>query len=326
MHSDRSAAKRFEIAIVGGGPAGLAAAIAAGRMNRRAICFETGTPRSAHAPCYHNYLGFPDGIAGVDLLRLGGEQARRWGAVLRDARVTAVERDGEDPTRFVLETTAGRVRAAGIVFATGIEDRQLECGNLYGETRSGVHYCVICDGYETRGQRVAVVGRDDRAVDTVHALLDFTDDLHLLLDGEPERLDTGDRRRLLEWGVRVHAGALRGYRCDESGVRFDSDDDLDPFPHLFLALGVIPRTDVAAALGCALDEEKYIVTDEHQATSVPFVFAAGDCDGGHKQVTQAMAEGEMAALELAKKLREAGFHARGREYDGTWAAQGQQPA
>ena len=76
---------------------------------------------------------------------------------------------------------------------------------------------------------------------------------------------------------------------------------------------MIARTDVAEALGCRLDSEGYIATDERQATSVPFVYAAGDCDGGRKQVTQAMAEGETAGIELARRLREAGLSAQGTE-------------
>ena len=170
---------------MGGGPAGLAAALATGRMNRRAVCLEAGTPRTAHAPCYRNYLGFPEGVSGEELLRLGRAQAERWDAVLVSAAVTAVEVDPGGPPGFVLDTTGGRFRARGVVFATGVKDRQLRCGNLYGETGRGVHYCVVCDGREVRGERVAVVGAGEHAVETIEALRDFTSDLHLLLDGEP---------------------------------------------------------------------------------------------------------------------------------------------
>ena len=291
---------------MGGGPAGLAAAIATGRMNRRAVCLEAGTPRTAHAPCYHNYLGFPRGISGQELLGLGREQARRWGAVMVSAAVTAVEIDAGGPPGFVLVTTEGTYRASGVVFATGVKDRQLRCGNLYGETRHGVHYCVVCDGLEVRGQRVAVVGSGAHAVSTIEALRDFTSDLHLLVDGEPAP-GGSLARQLEEWGVRIYPAPLEEYRCGANGVRFASTDDPAPFPHVFIATGVIPRTDVAQALGCRLDDEEYIATDERQATSVPFVYAAGDCDGGRKQVTQAMAEGETAGIELARQLREAGL-------------------
>jgi len=290
---------------VGGGPAGLAAAIATGRMNRRAVCLEAGTPRTAHAPCYHNYLGFPRGISGEELLRLGREQAQRWGAVMVNAAVTAVEIDAGGPPGFVVLTTEGPYRASGVVFATGVKDRQLGCGNLYRETERGVHYCVVCDGREVVGQRVAVVGSGEHAVETIEALRDFTSDLSLLLDGEPAPRGS-HAGQLEEWGVGIYPAPLEEYRCGADGVRFASADDPPPFPHVFIATGVIPRNDVAQALGCRLDSEDYIVTDARQATSVPFVFGAGDCDGGRKQVTQAMAEGETAGIELARRLREAG--------------------
>lgn len=300
----------YDVAIIGGGPAGLAAAVAVSRMNRRAICFETGTPRSAHAPRYHNVVGFPEGISGLSLLARGREQAEKWGATLVEAAVTAVEPAEDGPWRFVARCGEQSWRARGIVFATGVVDRQLDCGNLYGETDSGVHYCVVCDGYETRGERVAVVGRDAGAVDMVAALREFTDDLHLLLEGGPETLPAEERERLEAWGVTVHPGPIRGYRCGGRGTRFETAEELEPFPHVFVGLGIKPRTEVAAALGCTLDDDRYIVTDEGQASSVPFVYAAGDCDGGHKQVTQAMAEGELAALELVGRLRDAGESAQ----------------
>jgi thioredoxin reductase (NADPH) len=82
------------------------------------------------------------------------------------------------------------------------------------------------------------------------------------------------------------------------------------FPHVFVALGATANSRLAAQLGCRIDDQGFIVTDASQATSVPFVYAAGDCDGGHKQVTQAMAEGEVAALELARALRRAGDEPR----------------
>jgi thioredoxin reductase (NADPH) len=294
----------FEIAVVGGGPAGLSAAVAGGRLNRRTVCFETGTPRTAHAPRYYNYLGFRDGISGEELLRLGREQARRWGGEIRDLEVTRVERlRGEGGARFALHTRSGAVRAAGVIFATGIFDQQPRCGNLYGE--QGIHYCVICDGYETRGERVAVLGHGAAAPGMLRALRDFTFDLHLLLDGHPAELSPAELDELAGWGVRVHPERLERYRCSREGVFFATAEGKEIFfPHVFIALGSRPNTSMAEELGCRLDEQGFIVTDDVQATNVPFVYAAGDCDGGHKQVTQAMAEGEKAALELARALRE----------------------
>ena len=294
----------FEIAVVGGGPAGLSAAVAGGRLNRRTVCFETGTPRTAHAPRYFNYLGFPRGISGRELLSLGREQARSWATELRDLEVASIERLGAGSgPRFVLRTGDGATPACGVILATGIEDRQPRCGRLYGER--GIHYCVICDGYETRGQRVAVIGHEARAFAMVRALKDFTADLHLLLDGNAQDAGPDAVRWLAHNGVRVQPAALRAYRCDEAGIHFRTDGGQEEaYPHVFVALGVQPNTRLAGELGCDLDREGFVVTDETQATSVPYVYAAGDCDGGHKQVTQAMAEGELAALELAKLLRE----------------------
>lgn len=304
----------FDVAVIGGGPAGLAAAVAIGRMNRRAVVFEAGTPRTAHAPCYHNYLGFPDGISGERLLALGHRHAERWGASFRNDAVTeAVRAQGSGETRFRIRTAEEETTtAAGIVLATGVKDRQPSCGSLYGETTQGVHYCAICDGRETVGERVAVVGRDRHAVEMVGALRDFTADLHLLLDDDEDALDAGSMERLRAWGVGVVPGCLDEVECDPSGVTFRIRDRGETaFPHVFLALGVVPRTRVAESLGCDLDEEDYVRTVDGQATSVPFVFAAGDCAGGLKQVSQAMAEGERAAIDLCKALREEDGPARG---------------
>lgn len=303
----------FDVAVVGGGPAGLAAAVAVGRMNRRAVVFEAGTPRTAHAPCYHNYLGFPDGIPGERLLDLGHRHAERWGATIRKAaiaRATETGRVGHD--RFRLETAEEETfTAAGIVLATGVKDRQPSCGSLYGETSEGVHYCAICDGRETVGERAAVVGRDAHAVEMIDALRDFTGELHLLLDDDEDALDPASAADLRAWEVEVLAGCLDEVECSEGRVRFRvRRGGWIDFPHVFLALGVTPRTRVAESLGCALDEDGYVRTVERQATTAPFVFAAGDCAGGLKQVSQAMAEGERAAIDLCKALRETDGPAR----------------
>ena len=212
-----------------------------------------------------------------------------------------------DPPRFRLELSEGRaVEASGVVLATGVKDRQPSCGSLYDETWRGVHYCVICDGRETAGQRTAVVGRDLHAVGTVEALRDFTDDLHLFLDDEDDALDASATASLAEWGVEVIPGLLESaeHEGGEIRLRVAGRDPL-PVEHLFLALGVVARTRVAESLGCRLDREGYVWTKESGGTSIPFVFAAGDCTGGLKQVTQAMAEGERAAMALCEALREA---------------------
>ena len=297
----------FDVAVVGGGPAGLAAALAVGRMNRRAVVLEAGVPRASHAPCYHNVLGFPEGIAGEELMALGRAHAERWGAAFREGAVAearATEGRGRERFRLTLADETA-VPAAGIVLATGIKDRQPSCGPLYDETWRGVHYCVICDGRETSGERTAVVGRDARAVGMVDALRDFTSDLHLLLDADADALDPDSRAALAAWRVDTVPGALERAECEDGAIRLDvrGSGRLE-VAHLFLALGVVPRTRVAEGLGCELDAEGYVVADESGATTVPFVFAAGDCTGGLKQVTQAMAEGERAAIALCKALRE----------------------
>jgi thioredoxin reductase (NADPH) len=278
---------KIDVAVVGGGPAGLAAALAAARMNRRAVCFEAGTPRTAHAPHYHNVLGFPRGISGEALLRVSREQVAQWGAEIRDAEVLVVRHAGDG---FVLDIGgADPVEARGIVFATGVYDNQPSCGSLYSQTGRGIHYCVVCDGYETRGQRVAVIGRDDDALDTLAALRDFTDDLHLVLE-KGAVLGTAVQASLVAGGVQVHEGPVGSCMSGEDGVRFELAGGRElVVAHVFLALGVTPKTELAAELGCELDEEGYIVTDPSLATTIPFVYAAGDCNGGRKQVTQAMA-------------------------------------
>lgn len=300
--------KSFDVAVVGGGPAGLAAALAVGRLNRRAVVLEAGTPRTAHAPCYHNLLGFPEGVSGRRLLELGRTHAERWGAVVQAAAVTGgTTTNGVGRDRIRLETTEGDVAAAGVILATGVKDRQPSCGPLYDETGRGIHYCAICDGRETAGEPVAVVGRDGHAVAMVGALRDFTDDLHLLLDDETDELSRAERTTLAEWGVRVVPGCLEAVTCEDGRVRF-SRPSAGPveFRHVFLALGVVPRTDVAEAIGCALDGDGYVRVDlPGMETSVPFIHAAGDCAAGLKQVTQAMAEGERAAIALCRALREA---------------------
>jgi thioredoxin reductase (NADPH) len=280
-------------------------------MNRRTACFEAGVPRAGHAPRYFNILPFPRGIPGRELVELGRASAKRWGADVREEAVTAVRPGPPDvPDRFLVETAAGAIGAAGVVFATGIRDRQPGCGSLYDVP--GVHYCAVCDGFEVRGRPAAVIGRDRGAFETLEALRDFTGDLTLLLDGGPLGLDAREREELAAWGVPVREARLTACSAAGEGVQVRAEDgSAEVWPHVFVALGSTPNTALAAALGCAVDAEGFLRTDERQATTVSHVYAAGDCDRGPKQVTQAMAEGEMAALALARLLREGLGPARG---------------
>ncbi len=164
----------YEVAIVGGGPAGLAAAVYLGRFLRSAIVFDAGDARAKLIPKTRNCPGFPEGISGISLMKRLKRQAARYGTRIVAGRVELL---AKDQGSFFLDTSSGRVRAHCVILATGIVDHApaLPNLNLKKAIAAGlIRLCPVCDAYEVQGRRVGVIGPEDVAVREAIFLRDFT--------------------------------------------------------------------------------------------------------------------------------------------------------
>lgn len=320
--------------IVGGGIAGLSAALNLGRM-RRSVLIVDERDRFLWRHMIQNYLGFPDGISASELRRLGARQAARYGVHLLVGHVAEVSevsaesgpnprelgrgrafrvriepgrfgRAGRDPEiaqlyRDVPPDTAVEVTARSIVLATGVMGHFPDFPGRDRCVGVSLFWCIHCDGYESSGKRVAVVGSDEEAVETALDLLDFTDDVTLVA-GRAEGFDVPAARlaEVTAEGIPVHACAVAEYRHSdgvmESLLLADPTATVVPVEHLYTVCRSTATNALARSLGVALEPNGQVIVDATQHTNVEGVFAAGDLTSPHNhQVSAAVHEGNEAA-------------------------------
>lgn len=289
--------------VVGAGPGGLTAAIYLARFRRDFLVVDAGASRAAWIPCSHNHAGFPEGIAGPELLDRMRRQAERHGARVRQGEVRSLAREGQD--RFVAEVDGERLVARRVLIATGVEDIEPELPNVDGAIRRGlVRHCPICDAYEVQGQKVAIIGYGKCSVREVLLLRAYTSDLTLLTLGRELELVPEEHALLQEAGVKVIEEPVTELTVEGDRItawRMGSGGELC-FDTLYTALGLKGRSGLATALGAEHDEDGVLIVDDHQRTTVPGLWAVGDVVKGLSQISVAMGQAAVAATDINNSL------------------------
>ena len=292
--------------IVGGGPAGLTAAIYLGRFHLCVEVIDAGNSRASLIPLTRNHAGFPDGIAGSELLARMRDQAAKYGARITSGTVLSLSK--RDDGLFVVTTkeTGDRV-ARSILLATGVV-------NIRPDIPADIHaaavengllrYCPICDGYEVTDKRIAVYGGGERGGKEALFLRSYSADVTLLLPiGEP-RPGPHIAERLEAAAILTIADVPDRFRFQSDAILIDTPDGALRFDTLYPALGSDIRSELAATLGADRSEEGCLTVDTHQRTSVPGLYAAGDVVLGLDQISHAMGEGGVAATTIRNDLDE----------------------
>jgi len=290
----------IDAAIVGGGPAGLAAALWLARFRRDIRLFDGGPTRNEATWAVHGYPGVPD-LPPAELRRRMREQALGAGAMIVPARVRRVE--GEKNSFQVVTDDGAHYVARRILLAFGRTDILPEIDGLADHLGISVFHCPDCDGPSVAGARVGVLGHERRAAALALYLLAWADSTVLLTHGHEPVLEPHVRQLLDRWGVDIRTdpvSAFEGRRGQLQRARFDGD--AEPLDALFIRLGSRPGSDIADQLGCECDDEGHIRTGRAQETSIPGVFAAGDIAGHPHLVVAATAEGVRAALAIHRSL------------------------
>lgn len=290
-----------EVVIVGGGPAGLSAALMLGRCRRSVLVCDSGQPRNAASHGLHGFLT-RDGILPFELLRIGREQLRAYPSVRYcEAEVVDARRDGE---RFEIVLADGeRIACRKLLLATGVVDELPELeglAELYGRS---VFHCPYCDGWEVRDQPLAVYGRGDWGSGLSLGLKTWSDDV-VLCTGGPSGLGSEDRDRLARHGVRLledRVARLEGVDGVLERIVFENGASL-PRRALFFCTGQHQRSPLATKLGCAFNDEGTVRTDEHGATNVRGLCVAGDASRRAQFAVVAAAEGAQAAAAIHEAL------------------------
>lgn len=297
------AREMHDAVVVGGGPAGLQAAIYLGRFLRSTVVIDAGAGRSAGPQVNDNYLGFPRGVKIARLMELGRRQAGRFGVRFVEGTVSAARPDGD---AFLLDGDCGEWRGRTLILATGVTDVWPPFPAVERYIGRSLFWCITCDGFRARGRRVVLIGADDESATTACQFLRFTRDL-LFVDAnisDGRAISAEKLVELEEQGIPVVRGAItavvgaRGLvrKVCVNGEWYDAD-------LIFSLLGATPNSQLAARLGVLLDERGFVRVDRDQFTNVEHVFAAGDVTGVHAhQVTSAVHEGAMAAQSANYEL------------------------
>ncbi len=290
--------------IIGAGPAGLTAAIYLARFHLSIRLFDCGSSRAALIPCTHNHAGYPEGIAGTDLLGRMLAQAEHYGATREGVEVTALERSGED---FLVVTDHGRYPARTVLLATGVVNNRPDIPVEVHDPalqRGLIRYCPICDGYEVTDKRVGIVGNGDHGMREALFLRGYTKDVTLIAPDGSLELDDACRDALERAGVARVDGPCGDWRIEKERIAFDTAEGRLAFDSVYPAMGSVIRSKLAVAAGANATDEGCLEVDEHQRTSIPGLFAAGDVVKGLDQISHAMGEAGVAATTIRNLLDE----------------------
>jgi thioredoxin reductase len=319
----------YDVAIIGGGPAGLCAAIWLGRYMHSVVLVDSGDPRNWETRGINGYLGLP-GIRPAELRKAGRDEAREYGIELVDGYVLRARAEGDE--RFVLDydpmdvTKAeldavgpGRPRAPDdnepcertrtlvarrLLLAIGIKDvwpRVEGLEHVYGDR---AHVCPDCDGFGTKDKKTVVLGSGRKAVGMALNLLTWTNDVVVCTNGEEADLDEYLRGKLDENDITLVETPIVDLTLREGelrSLRF-ADGTARGVEKIYYAIGQYPADDLAGQLGCARDAEGHVEVDDAYHTTVRNVFAAGDLVPGPQLGIAAAADGAIAALAIHKSL------------------------
>ena len=292
--------------VIGGGPAGLTAAIYLARFHFDIVVVDAGKSRASWIPCTRNHAGFPEGISGKELLERMRAQAQKYGAKIVQDRVTKIERD-KGSGLFTATWGSGCVQARTVLLATGVTNRRPTMDeDLHDDAlaRGLIRYCPICDGYEVTDKKVGVIGSDSHGVAEALFLRSFTADVTLIAPDTALRLGEDDRRKLEEAEIACVDGPAVGVGFAEDSITIETAEGHYTFDSVYPALGSDTHTQLAAMIGAALSENDCITVDSHQRTNVDRVYAAGDVVLGLDQISHAMGEGGLAATTIRNDLAE----------------------
>lgn len=300
----------YDLAIIGGGPAGLTAAIYAARSGRKTVIIEMGIPggQAAITDWIENYPGFPDGTSGAELMSNFYQQATKFGAEMIMDNVVSAELDGDIK---VIKTVTKTIEAQAVIIATGSKPRKL---GVPGEEKlqgRGVSYCATCDGAFFKNKKLAVVGGGDAAVEEAMFLTKFATEVLIIHRRDELRAtkiiqDRAKANPKIKFVLNTVVDEIKGDKGVEKLALRDTKTDAtreEDVGGIFIFVGTVPNTGWVS--GLKLNEDGYIPTGEFLKTDLPGVYAAGDVrEGVFRQVATAVGDGTAAAMAVERYLGE----------------------
>lgn len=292
--------------ILGAGPAGLSAAVYMARANISTLVL--GVPDGSRASWAHNienYLGFPDGISGKEFKERSVTQAKKFGAVIVEEEVIA-SNYSENGGFYVETSKENRFEADFLILALGLSVKPSGVKNEVEYIGKGVSYCSTCDGFFYKDRPVVVIGNKDLAAKEALDLVPFASKITVISHDKKFDMSENFLSKLkLNNADLVTGKVLEVVGDDEkvNGILLDNNEII-PADGVFFALGNMGSLDIARFLGLEINEKsKTVVVDKSMRTNIPGIYAAGDCTGEPYQVSTAVGEGAIAALEIIHEIR-----------------------
>ena len=290
--------------IIGGGPAGLTAAIYLARFHLDILVVDGGKSRASLIPCSRNHAGFPDGINGKELLERMRTQACKYNAKVETEFVTKLEHDA-DTSLITATWGSGCRQARSVLLATGVTNRRPAMDEeLHDDalSRGLIRYCPICDGYEVTDKKVGVIGSDSHGVSEALFIRSYTADVTLIAPDKALRLKPEDSAKLKEAGIDCIDGPANAVAVSDGFIVVETAEGMHSFDSVYPALGSDTHTQLAEMVGADLSADACIKVDSHQRASVAGLYAAGDVVIGLDQISHAMGEGGVAATTIRNDL------------------------
>ena len=303
---------KYDVVIIGGGPAGLTAGLYTSRAMMKSLLIEKGIPGGQMATTYRieNYPGFDEGISGLELSQRMERQARKFGLEFSSGRVEEIRLDDNEKVLIIVDGL--EIRTKALIIATGVEPKSLK---VDGEERfrgRGVSYCATCDGAFFRDKKIAVIGGGDSALEEALFLTRFAEEIFII-----HRRDKLRATRILQ--ERAFEESKIKFIWDSFVEKIEGDDTVNKIvirnlkndkteffsvSGVFIYIGSNSNTEFLRGL-VNLDSNGFIITDEKMATSVPGIYAAGDVRTKTlKQIATAVGDGAIAAKSAEKYIED----------------------
>lgn len=279
----------YDVIVIGSGPAGITAAIYAKRRNLSILVISKGNGALQKAEKIDNYYGFENGISGKELYENGIKQAKNLGIDFIEDEIINIEYINQ----FTVETVNSKYEAKAVILATGVSRNVPNIKGIKEFEGKGVSYCAVCDSFFYKGKDVAVLGDGNYAIHEFETLKPVASSVTILTNGNTmvENRDSS---------IEVNSKKIREFRGDTKleEVEFE-DNTIQNLNGVFIAMGTASSSDLARKIGARI-ENNNIVVNENMETTVPGLFACGDCTGGLLQISKAVYEGAKAGLAVLK--------------------------
>ena len=292
-----------EVIIIGGGPAGLSAAIYLGRARRDTLVIDSGKSMALWEPDIQNYLGFPKGLSGDELIERGRAQAEKFGAqFVEDEIVDASGTKGA----FSVEGRKGTYQAQRLLLATGIFHLPPDIEGVSECLGHSMFFCKDCDGVRVEGKTVGIYGWRNETVEYALAMLLYSPTVAIVTDGRAPKWDSQHQDWIQTYCIPVYTGEVRRVNRDDEQLKSLSlSDGLEvEFDALFTTRGDVYFNRLAKDLGAAIDDDGEILVNECQATNIPGLYAAGCVTPANCQIIIAAGLGAIAAQAINRDLFE----------------------